>query len=847
MFVPSARHPRAEELQAFGQGRLAPEAAADVERHIAECESCCRLLEVAPGDSFEGRLRQAVPATATTVDSASGTLVDAPDIPAELTDHPRYRVVALLGQGGMGAVYRAEHRRMERLVALKVINPGLIRNPATVQRFQQEVRAAARLHHPNIVTAFDADQAGEWHFLVMEYIEGRSLADLVGERGPLPIAEACAYARQAALGLQHAHEQGMVHRDIKPHNLMVTGVRGREPEAGESSKPVVKILDFGLARLARTPIEAAPIASTDTPAPLTSAGTVMGTADYIAPEQAVDPRTADIRADIYSLGCTLFYLLTGRAPFPNGGVQDKIAKHETAPLPSLAELRPDAPSEIAAVLARMTAKDPAQRYSTPAEVAVALAPFAFSAPPGRERSRVSGQKRRLSLLVGAAALLVAALLLGGVVVRLITNRGEIIVQTDDDSLELTVKKGRVIRIRDTKSGEAWDVDARNYQIARADAAEGLTMELPQRGTLTLRRRGGGRLTVTTEGEDIGDARAPTVESEIAVARGLNWLVRAQSPNGAWPLDGNFAQKSTMHNDIAGTAFGLLPFLGYGKTHKEAKDNAFAKTVDKGLQFLIRKQSRRDGYLGGGMYAHALATMALCEAYGRSQDPALKSPAQLAVNYIVEAQHELGGWRYEPKQAGDTSVAGWQVQALRAARAAGLEVPQKTWNGAITFLDSVCDQDDEGYRYLPQSAPTPTMTAVGLLCRQHLQAWDRKNPRLVKGIRSHLEPRPPPEPGGAPLNMYYFYYATQVMHNFGGAKWKAWNEKMRVSLTTSQDQSNDPLLGKGSWAPATDPHSKTGGRLMHTSLCLLTLEVYYRDRWMDAPDRPRKRDESKTKP
>src|SRR5262249_44207167 len=153
-------------------------------------------------------------------------------------------------------------------------------------------------------------------------------------------------------------------------------------------------------------------------------------------------------------------------------------------------------------------------------------------------------------------------------------------------------------------------------------------------------------------------------------------------------------------------------------------------------------------------------------------------------YVVAAQHEQGGWRYSPKQPGDTSVTGWQTQALRAARAAGLEVPEATFGRAASFLDSVGNQDDEGYGYLPISAKAPTMTAVGLLCRQHLQAWDRKNPRLAKGIRSHLGPAPPPPPGGGPLTMYYFYHATQVMHNYGGAEWKAWNERMRVGLTAS---------------------------------------------------------------
>ena len=186
MLVEQTRHPDAEELRAFAKGLLQPEAAAVIEAHIAACDSCCQVLEEPPADSFVRRLRDAKQVSmATTTDATTGTLADAANVPAELADHPRYRVLGLVGQGGMGAVYRAEHRRMQRLVALKVINPGLIRNPTAVERFQQEVRAAARLHHPNIVTAYDADQASGLHFLVMEYVEGRSLANLVAEQRSL--------------------------------------------------------------------------------------------------------------------------------------------------------------------------------------------------------------------------------------------------------------------------------------------------------------------------------------------------------------------------------------------------------------------------------------------------------------------------------------------------------------------------------------------------------------------------------------------------------------------------------------------------------------------------------------
>ncbi len=285
--------------------------------------------------------------------SGSPTL---PGLPRELHDHPRYRVVAILGTGGMGSVYRAEHRLMDRPVALKVIRGDLLGDSTLVERFRREVKAAARLgSHPNVVAAFDAEQAGETHLLVMEFIEGTDLARLVDRRGPLPVGEACEYVRQAALGLQHAFEDGMVHRDIKPQNLMRT-TRGQ-----------VKILDFGLARFA---------SEVSSQGGLTAEGAMLGTINYIAPEQIDDSRSADIRADIYSLGCTLYHLLAGRVPFPDGNlIQKAIAHQESAPV-SLAELRADVRPKLARIVERMMAKKPAARFQTPGEVARALAPFA---------------------------------------------------------------------------------------------------------------------------------------------------------------------------------------------------------------------------------------------------------------------------------------------------------------------------------------------------------------------------------------------------------------------------------------------------------------------------------------
>lgn len=276
------------------------------------------------------------------------------DVPMELVNHPRYRVVGGLGKGGMGIVYKAEHRVMKRLVALKVIGTRFIADANAVARFRREVEAAAKLSHPNIVTAYDAEQAGNCHFLVMELVDGINFDQVLKRKGPLPLAFACDYMRQTALGLQHAHEHGMVHRDIKLQNLMLT------------RKGQVKILDFGLARFA---------SENGASGSLTATGVLTGTPDFMAPEQAEAAHRADIRADIYSLGCTFYTLLTGRLPFPGNNYVEKIIGHlkrEPAPLTAY---RDDLPPELIQIVARMVAKDPAQRFQTPDEVAKALAPF----------------------------------------------------------------------------------------------------------------------------------------------------------------------------------------------------------------------------------------------------------------------------------------------------------------------------------------------------------------------------------------------------------------------------------------------------------------------------------------
>jgi serine/threonine protein kinase len=266
-----------------------------------------------------------------------------------------YSLLEKLGEGGMGTVYKALHTELDRLVAIKVMRKGYVEEDGAVARFRREIKAVGQLDHPNIVRAHDARKIADTHFLVMEYVDGLDLNELVDRLGPLSTADACELTRQAALGLQCAHEHGLVHRDVKPSNLML------------NRQGQLKILDLGLVRVR---------AVGESNGEMTVAGQVMGTPDYMAPEQISDSRTTDIRADLYSLGCTLYRLLTGHAPFSGPEYQSLLAKmtaqSQQTPPPA-GQLRGDVPPELDAVLARMLAKSPEQRYATPGEVAEALA------------------------------------------------------------------------------------------------------------------------------------------------------------------------------------------------------------------------------------------------------------------------------------------------------------------------------------------------------------------------------------------------------------------------------------------------------------------------------------------
>ena len=343
----ATHHPDEDALADLALGRVTdPARLTDLERHLAGCPDCRQRVS-----------RVAGPPTASGVSAPPLPPEPDPDLQIDPDLFADYRLLRSLGRGGMGEVFLARNQRLDRHEAIKIIHPGYVTHPGAVERFQREVRNAAQYQDQHIVTVYGYLQAGATVGFAMEHVPGQTLADVVKAKGPLPVPLACHYARQVALGLQRAHEKGMVHRDIKPGNLILRK---------DGARHLVKILDFGLSKVtAEVPADGE----------LTGAGRAMGTPAYAAPEQALDAAAADTRSDIYSLGGTLFFLLTGRAPFAGTSAIDLWRAHVETPPPSVTELLPDVPAELAAIIGRMLAKSPAERYQMPAEVAAVLVPF----------------------------------------------------------------------------------------------------------------------------------------------------------------------------------------------------------------------------------------------------------------------------------------------------------------------------------------------------------------------------------------------------------------------------------------------------------------------------------------
>jgi serine/threonine protein kinase len=360
-------HPTDQTLTAYGLGQLDDGSASAVDRHLERCAACRKRVAEMSADrsrgrgwTARGRLDSPARDAGLSMREAGPRAVAPPSalaLPPGLADHPDYQVLRELGRGGMAVVYLAENTLLGRKEVLKVVGGHIVSQAGVLDRFLREIRTAAHLRHPNIVTAYSAFRLGDSLVLAMEYVEGPDLSRMVQANGPLPIAQACHFVAQAAMGLQHAHEHGLVHRDIKPANLIL---------ALEGKRAVIRVLDFGLAKVTR---------ERRVDSSLTCEGQMLGTPDFIAPEQIRNSQSADIRADIYSLGCTLYFLLTGGPPFVGDNLWDLYQAHLSMDADPLNRVRPEVPAELAALVAKMMAKPPQRRFQGPADVAQALVPF----------------------------------------------------------------------------------------------------------------------------------------------------------------------------------------------------------------------------------------------------------------------------------------------------------------------------------------------------------------------------------------------------------------------------------------------------------------------------------------
>jgi serine/threonine protein kinase len=592
-----ALHPSEQVLQAFGNGQLDAASADAVCKHLDECQDCLLKVSGVSSDGFLDALRRAcssaslastrtmpdqtesrdasregLPRTGATTLSNSSL---AERIPVELANHPDYEIRRELGRGGMGVVYLAHNRLMGRDEVLKVMGRQIIERPGVMDRFLREIRTVAQLRHPNIVTAYTAFRSGESLVFAMEYVDGLDLARMVKSRGPMPVGHACYFVHQAALGLQHAFQRGMVHRDIKPGNLML---------ARDGDRGVIKVLDFGLAKAGRenkvVGLGLDRVEDTQGAAPaLTLAGQMLGTPDFIAPEQIDDAQSADIRADIYSLGCTLYYLLSGGPPFPSMTLYDVLQAHHSMDAQTLNLVRPEVPSELAALVAKMMAKDPQRRFQTPDEVAKALPPFfkkkagtavapglglspvgtfgvslstvgatQLSIPPvhapisapttaaARTQNRPEEMwkslidfkepediqpilaaatasvrkhpRRRWTVVAGLVGFL--AILLAGITYRITTDKGELVIETEDPSIEVVVKQGgKEVTIIDTQTKYRMVLNSGNYELELQGDKPGLRLSTEK---FTLKRGDKTIVTVSREPGTKGTSNATPPEA-----------------------------------------------------------------------------------------------------------------------------------------------------------------------------------------------------------------------------------------------------------------------------------------------------------------------------------------------
>lgn len=487
--------PTEEELRRLGD--LEEAARCLLAAHVDSCQLCQAALERMSDDLADelrgvflvasprqrGRCESEWPRAASRVGEDPPPSDDR--IPPEFASHPRYTGLEWLGEGGMGRVFKAFDERLRRTVAIKIIRPEGLAHAQAAARMLREAHAAARLTHPNIVVVYDVGRVGRTCYIAMEYVEGVSLSRFVKRAGPLPPETACLIGQKVCESLDECHAHGIVHRDVKPSNIMV------------DAKGNVKVLDFGLARFA---------VDSQRDGPITATECLLGTPEFMAPEQALSPRDADTRSDIYSLGCTLYYLLTACYPFPDRSSRRQRPEPPENEMMPLADVRSDLPAGLAEVIGRMTAERPEDRFQTPIDAARALAPFAarslsgegsleigkllvpaadvprqvrkpsFARADSLFRGTVSNPRRPMRLVGLVIGLLAAVvgLAFSPHLVRITTGNGQLVIETSDPDVEILIKRGgKGVRIVDLKTDRALDLKAGEYEIELTGRWDGL--------------------------------------------------------------------------------------------------------------------------------------------------------------------------------------------------------------------------------------------------------------------------------------------------------------------------------------------------------------------------------------
>jgi serine/threonine protein kinase len=724
-----SEHPSDAMLLSYGNGKLDETIADAVGAHVDSCPECLAKVARLGSDSFVGKVRRAQGQESdreTYLNQTEGAAPATDGPPAELAGLIDYQIVRRLDAGGMGVIYLARNILMDRDEVLKVMGVKLIERPGAMERFQGEIRVAARMRHPNIVTAYRAFRSGNLLIFAMEYVEGTDLAKIVKGRmasgkGPLPVSNSCYYIHQAALALQHADEQGTVHRDIKPANLML---------AQKEGLPIIKVLDFGLSKATFENTVLEPERPTKnllvhTDGGLTIVGQMLGTPEYVAPEQIADAQSADIRADIYSLGCTLYFLLTGRPPFRASTLWDMLDAHKSGSAEHLNLLRSDVPADLAALVAKMMAKEPARRFQTPAEVASALERFfkkqaepvvapapvvepvpepapadltrvvseepkADERPPEPPPASVIPPRRRPWRWVAAG---VSSMIVGAAVLALVMIRPNPKPKPVKEPTK-RVQPPPPGPIEETPEYATWLLS--------------MTLDLPA------------PMPFEEEPNPLEPDEMPPVvvrpsslglDVDRAIRDGVRYLKQQQRADGSWEDASQYARTGT-------TSLVTLALLSAG-------EKLDSPAVRKAIAFLRRfgpDQLR-------STYAIALQTM----VFGAAEPE--RDTLRIAdnVKWLESAQIKKrpnrnwwGMWTYtEVQQGGDHSNSQHALLGLNAAAEAGIPVEPQVWAWARDYWETAQRKDGGwGYR-VEDRLSTSSMTCAGISSLVIANQWSRR--------------------------------------------------------------------------------------------------------------------------